>query len=161
MGLIKLMTISGGCYQRFMTLSGFTRLYLFFKARIIRCEYIKSVVKTTNLTNSYKLRPIPMWQSFLKIIKLKWKTAATGWLIHICDEHSALLGLEQCCPTLSPFATCGDRSFKCGDSFFSKSYILVKRSIKFRLYSTFLSIVATAKSLSPQKWRICQQEHFG
>jgi hypothetical protein len=29
--------------------------------------------------------------------------------------------LEQCCPTLSPFATCGDSLFKCGDrKFFQK-----------------------------------------
>jgi hypothetical protein len=27
------------------------------------------------------------------------------------------LGLKQRCPTLSPFATCGDKHFKCGDRY--------------------------------------------
>ncbi len=30
-------------------------------------------------------------------------------------SHLLKLALVQWCPTLSPFATCGDRSFKCGD----------------------------------------------
>jgi hypothetical protein len=28
---------------------------------------------------------------------------------------AAALSLKQCCPTLSPFATCGDKRFECGD----------------------------------------------
>ncbi len=35
----------------------------------------------------------------------------------LCRQNCDKCGgdLEQCCPTLLSFATCGDRSFKCGD----------------------------------------------
>jgi hypothetical protein len=41
-----------------------------------------------------------------------------------------ITALDQCFPTLSPLATCGDRLFKCGNRKFSKSYISVERSNK-------------------------------
>jgi hypothetical protein len=33
--------------------------------------------------------------------------------------------LEQCCPTLSPFATCGDKRFECGDRQLLKNVFLM------------------------------------
>ncbi len=62
--------------------------------------------------------------------------------------------LQQRCPTLSPFATCGDRLFKCDD----KTFFLKRKSLVYcSFYTIFLLNVATAKTPSPQKWR---QEHF-
>ncbi len=36
--------------------------------------------------------------------------------------------LDQCCPTLSPFATCGDRPFNCGDRKFSQKLYFTRKS---------------------------------
>ncbi len=35
----------------------------------------------------------------------------------------------QCCPTLSPFATCGDKGFKCGDRQLLRNGFLIVKSI--------------------------------
>jgi hypothetical protein len=37
----------------------------------------------------------------------------------------------------------------------------VEKSITFLFYNIFALNVATAKTLSPQKWQMWQQEHFG
>ena len=64
----------------------------------------------------------------------------------------------QRCPTLSPFATCGDRRFKCGDrQLLRNGYLLVNT----QCFSYFLTKVATAKFLSPHLWQMWRQEEFG
>ncbi len=70
--------------------------------------------------------------------------------------HSILL--FQCCPTLSPFATCGDKIFECGDrQLFRTGFVLVNT-----LCITQIMIkVATAKPLSPQLWRMWRQRECG
>ncbi len=53
---------------------------------------------------------------------LSWGYSLKNY-IHIYNKiHSNYsYNLKQCCPNLSPFATCGDRLFKCGDrEFFQK-----------------------------------------
>jgi hypothetical protein len=59
-------------------------------------------------------------------------------LIFFSFQKTIINVIEQRCPTLSPFATCGDRLFKCGDKkFFPK----VENSIKLLLlrYSSLIS----------------------
>ncbi len=64
----------------------------------------------------------------IKVISwLGWRKDARSRfaLFNLCCHGCAQdrVGLEQCCPTLSPFATCGDMSFKCGDrKFFQKLF---------------------------------------
>ncbi len=43
---------------------------------------------------------------------------------------------------------------------FSRNGFIVKKSTKLLFYSIFLQIVATAKTLSPQKWRMWRQGSF-
>jgi hypothetical protein len=43
--------------------------------------------------------------------------------------------LSQCSPTLSPFATCGDRPFKCGNRKFFSIGFIIKKSTKLLFYS--------------------------
>jgi len=62
--------------------------------------------------------------------------------------------LEQRCPTLSQFATCGDMSFECGDKqFFRIVFLLINN----QYFSQLITKVATGKALlpnlSPQMWR--------
>ncbi len=66
--------------------------------------------------------------------------------------------LYQCCPTLSPFATCGDRSFKCGDRQVFRSESLMINTLHF---PQFFTKVATTRHLSPQLWRMWRQREYG
>jgi hypothetical protein len=66
--------------------------------------------------------------------------------------------LVQSCPTLSPFATCGDKTFECGDrQLFRTGFVMVNT-----LHITQIMIkVAIAKPLSPQLWRMWRQRECG
>ncbi len=52
----------------------------------------------------------------------------------VTKKCKLMVDLIQCCPTMSPFATCGDRPFKCGDSKFSRGCFTVKTSTKLSFY---------------------------
>ncbi len=73
-----------------------------------------------------------------------------GWDPLFENRSSISFILVQCCPTLSPFATRGDKSLKCGNrKFFSRSFFTVKISAQLLFYIIFTYIVARAKTLSP------------
>jgi hypothetical protein len=67
------------------------------------------------------------------------------------EKLGHLIRVVQCCPTLSPFATCGDRQLlKNGFLMINKLHI-----------SQIVTKVATEKPLSPQLWRMWRQSEFG
>jgi hypothetical protein len=63
--------------------------------------------------------------------------------------------LEQRCPTLSPFATCGNWRFKCGDRRLFRNVVLMTSTQHFYL---ILTKVATAEPLLPQ---LCRKRDYG
>ena len=68
------------------------------------------VLATSNLTPR---------DTSLKLIKSKYDCSIT---FNIVLPLSLLIeSLQQRCPTLSPFATCGDKRFKCGDGQFFRT----------------------------------------
>ncbi len=66
--------------------------------------------------------------------------------------------VAQCCPTLSPFATCGDKKFECGDRQLLKNGFLMINKLHI---SQIVTKMATEKPLSPQLWQIKRQSEFG
>ena len=95
-------------------------------------------------------------QKFYDLIRQKPKRLNSQ--ISLMLFFYVIIRLKQRCPTLSPFATCGDRSLKCGDKkLFQMLFALEKPNTKL-MYRLFLLTVATATTLSPQMWR---NEQFG
>ncbi len=73
-------------------------------------------------------------------------------------EFAECLDVNQCCQTLSPFATCGDNRFKCGDRQLFKNGFLVTNSLHI---SQIMTKFATEKLLSPQLWQMWRQKECG
>ncbi len=65
---------------------------------------------------------------------------------------------QQCCPTLSPLAPCGDKKLRCGDRLlFRNGFLMVNSLHIFQI----LTKLATAKPLLPQLWQIRRQRECG
>jgi hypothetical protein len=84
---------------------------------------------------------------------LKFNDPKPWWPYLMTEEEPGNIsyGLEQRCPTLSPFATCGDSLFKCGDrKFFQKLH-----------FSRKVQQIAVFTAYFSELWRMWRQEHFG
>ncbi len=79
----------------------------------------------------------------------------SGRCLHNC---TSMVAIYQCCPTLSPFATCGDRSFKCGDRQLFQNESLMINTLHF---PKFLTKLSTTRHLSKQLWQMWRQRECG
>ncbi len=83
------------------------------------------------------------------LIKFMYKLFTNPW------GHPSTEPLKQCCPTLSQFATCGDKRFKYGNRHLFRTVVNSLHILH------IMTKVAKVKLLSQQLWRMWRQRECG